>query len=207
MNGKIKKSVSEIIIVEGRYDKNTVLQAVNATVMETSGFGILKNKEKTELIIKLAEKQGVIILTDNDKAGFFIRGRLKSMLGTLVSNKIKHAYIPDIEGKEKRKGKSSKEGKIGVEGMSESIIIEALKNAGVAFSDADPDFDFIASIKISKPDLYEYGLCGKPDSAEKRKILLKQLKLPERLSTNALLDVLNILFTRDEFIENTIYKI
>jgi len=201
VNEPVKKNIREIIVVEGRYDVNSVKSAVNATVVETSGFGILNNKDKITLLRKLAEKQGLIILTDSDRAGFFIRGRLKSLLGI----NIKHAYIPDIKGKEKRKVHPSKEGKTGVEGMSRSVILKALESAGATFDDDSSRSG--NKIKITKTDLYDLDLCGKPNSMIKRKELLKLLNLPERLSTNGLLDVLNILYSRDEFIQNTIYKI
>jgi len=188
------KHVYEVIVVEGRYDKNAVSQIVDATIIETSGFGILNNKEKITLLKKLAEKRGLIILTDSDKAGFFIRGRLRSMLGDI---NVKHAYIPDIIGREKRKEAPSKEGKLGVEGMTKDIIIKSLELAGATFTDEVTE-EQIKSM-ITKADLYNLGLSGKKDSAQKRQTLLKQLNLPERLSTNSLLDVLNALFTKEEF--------
>ena len=190
------KQVQEIIVVEGRYDKNTVSQVVDASIIETSGFGIINDKEKIALLRRLAEKRGLIILTDNDKAGFFIRGRLKGLLG---SENIKHAYIPDIKGKENRKSTGSKEGKLGVEAMSKNIILEALENAGATFADI--------SLKpenknpITKADLYSAGLSGRSGSSKLRQKLLQQLNLPARLSANGLLEVLNILFTREEFLD------
>lgn len=186
--------IKEVVVVEGRYDKSTVAGAVDARIIEVSGFRIFSDKEKIELLRKLSEKCGLIILTDSDKAGFFIRGRLRGMLGEA---NIKHAYIPDTFGKERRKEAASKEGKLGVEGMSHDVIIKALQKAGATFDDnqicpgsAEP---------ITKADMYKLGLSGGAGSAGKRRELLSRLELPERLSANSLLDVLNILYTRDEF--------
>jgi len=189
------KSVREIIVVEGRYDKNTVSQVVNATIIETSGFGILNNKDKIALLKKLAEKRGLIILTDSDKAGFFIRGRLKSMLKDV---NIKHAYIPDISGKEKRKSEASKEGKLGVEAMRADVLLNSLKLAGATFTDTAQKVS--DSSEITKADLYALGLSGGYASAQKRQALLLELRLPQRLTANGLLEVLSILYTRDEFL-------
>ena len=192
------RSVREVILVEGRYDKNTVAQVVNCTIIETSGFGILKRKEKITLLRKLAEKRGLIILTDSDKAGFFIRGRLHGLLGDI---NIKHAYIPDVEGRESRKDTSSKEGKLGVEGMSGEIILRSLESAGATFID-DEQISSSGS-KITKADLFALGLSGGDGSVLKRRELLKKLSLPERLSANGLLDVLNVLYTREDFFANS----
>jgi len=189
------KQVQEVIVVEGRYDKNAVSQAVNATIIETSGFGVIKNAEKIALLRKLAEKRGVVILTDSDRAGFFIRGRLKDLLG---NKNIKHAYIPDIKGRDKRKKVASKEGKLGVESMSKEAILKALTLAGATFSDTTAITT--ENERITKADLFELGLTGQERSAQKRRELIKQLELPQLLPTNGLLDVLNILYTRNEFI-------
>jgi len=191
----VKQSIKEVIVVEGRYDKNTVAQVVDATIIELSGFRVFSDKDKINLLRKLADKRGLIIFTDSDKAGFFIRGRLRGMLDDL---EIKHAYIPDIPGKEKRKTESSKEGKLGVEGMTPDVIITALKRAGATFDCETGTSE--SRQPISKADLFEAGLSGRNDSALKRHKLLKQLQLPERLSANGLLDVLNSLYTRDEFL-------
>ncbi|UOO38661.1 DUF4093 domain-containing protein [Oscillospiraceae bacterium CM] len=188
------KRVSEVIVVEGRYDKNTVSQAVDATVIETSGFQIFSDAEKVALLRRLAAKRGLILLTDSDGAGFLIRGRLKSLLGT---NNIKNAYIPDVLGREKRKRTASKEGKLGVEGMRRDVIIEALVRAGATFlteNAATPTGD-----PITKADLFELGLSGTTGSVKRRQALMKTLDLPERLSPNSFLDVLNVLMTREEF--------
>ena len=190
------KNVREVIVVEGRYDKNAVSRVVTGTIIETSGFGILNDKEKAALLRKLAEKCGLIILTDSDRAGFFIRGRLHSMLGGI---NVKHAYIPDIEGRERRKAKASKEGKLGVEAMSHDVIIKALTSAGATFTNESSKPQ--SKDKITKTDLFELGLSGGTNSAIKRRNLLKQLDLPERLSANGLLDVLNVLYSRDEFLD------
>lgn len=188
--------IREVIVVEGRYDKNTVSQIVDGTILETAGFGIFSDTEKIILLKKLAEKRGLIILTDSDGAGFQIRGFLKG----LIDNKyIKHAYIPDIPGRDKRKRIPSKEGKLGVESMKRDVIISALIRAGATVDEAcgllktgDP---------ITKADMYAVGLSGTAGSAERRLALLHQLELPEHLSSNGLLDVLNVLYTRKEFFD------
>ena len=190
------KTVKEVIVVEGRYDKNTVAQAVRAAIIETSGFGIFSDKEKLALLRKLAEKRGLIILTDSDSAGFFIRGRLRGMLGDI---NVKQAYIPGVDGLERRKTAPSKEGKLGVEGMPPDVIVMALRRAGATFSDEAEQPDTEA--QITKTDMFTAGLSGGEKSALKRRELLKRLDLPERMSANSLLDVLNILYTRDEFFE------
>ena len=190
------RRVSEVIVVEGRYDKNTVAQAVGATIIETSGFRIFSDKEKLALLRRLADARGVIILTDPDGAGFFIRGRLRGILGEAS---IKHAYIPDIKGREKRKSAPSKEGKLGVEGMDPDAIVMALERAGATF--LDESADVCSGEPITKADLYAAGLSGRADSLRKRQNLQKRLGLPERLSANGLVEVLNILYTRDAFFD------
>ena len=190
------KKVKEVIVVEGRYDKNTVAQAVEALIVETSGFAVFSDKEKLALLRKLAEKRGLIVLTDSDKAGFFIRGRLRGMLDDLD---VKHAYIPDVQGNEKRKSTPSKEGKLGVEGMKTDVIITALQRAGATLD--DDSTKSATGERITKTDMYTAGLSGCADSAKKRHELLRRLDLPMRLSANALLDVLNALYTRDDFLE------
>jgi len=190
----IIRRVREVIVVEGRYDKNTVSQAVGGTIIETSGFGIFSDKEKLALLRRLAELRGLVILTDSDSAGFFIRGRLRGML---VGVNIKHAYVPDVEGRERRKSSPAKEGKLGVEGMAPEVIIHALERAGATFEDEPAPSAPIA--RITKADLFEAGLSGRDGSAYKRRELLKRLGLPERLSSSGFLDVLNILYTREEF--------
>ena len=189
------KRVREVIVVEGRYDKNTVMQAVSGTIIETSGFGVFSDGEKLALLRRLCEKRGLIILTDSDKAGFFIRGRLRGILGDAD---IKHAYIPDIIGKEKRKQSPSKENKLGVEGMSRDMILDALQRAGATFDDEQGVLQ--RESKITKTDMFTTGYSGSHGAARRRSDLLKRLDLPQRLSANGLLDVLNILYTREEFL-------
>ena len=191
----MRRRVREVIVVEGKYDKNTIAQIVDAAIIETSGFGIFNNADKLALLRRLAEKRGLIILTDNDGAGFFIRGRLGGMLD---SANIKHAYIPDVTGRERRKPTSSKEGKLGVEAMPADVITRALERAGATFEDAPAAQD--GSAPITRADLYSAGLSGGSGSAIKRRDLLKRLDLPERLSSKALLDVLNILYDREQFL-------
>jgi len=191
-----KKTVREVIVVEGRYDKNTVAQVVSGTIIETSGFGVFTNKDKLALLRRLAEKRGLIILTDSDRAGFFIRGRLHGMLGDA---NVKHAYIPSVDGREKRKTTPSKEGKLGVEGMEPDVIIKALSRAGATFEDESARV--CSEDRITKTDMFSAGLSGGVNSTRIRRDLLKRLDLPERLTANGLLDVLNILFTRDEFLD------
>jgi len=186
--------ITEVIVVEGRYDKNTLSQLVDATIIETTGFGIFSDRKKLELLRKLADKRGLIILTDGDGAGFLIRNFLKSAIS---KGGIKHAYIPDIIGKEKRKDAPSREGKLGVEGMTPDILIEALRRAGATFEDG-PERD--EKRLITKADLYELGLSGKDGSRARRRELTDKLGLPERLSSESLLDVLNALCDREELI-------
>ena len=185
-------AIKEVIVVEGRYDVNTLSQIVDATIVETGGFGIFKDKDKQEMLRSLAKRRGIIILTDGDGAGFLIRNFIS---GIVDPKYIKHAYIPDVEGKEKRKSAPSKEGKLGVEGMRPEIILNALKNAGATMDDdaMTPRYE-----SISKAELYSLGLSGQEGSAEKRKILQRQLGLPEHLSDNDLVKVLNIISSRDE---------
>lgn len=187
--------VSEVVIVEGRYDKNTLSQIIDGTIIETEGFGIFSDKEKLNLFRKLAETRGLVVLTDSDGAGFVIRNFLKSSIDPKY---IKHAYIPDIQGKEKRKNSPSKEGMLGVEGMSREILLSALQKAGVSVSEGDCGSHFEP---ITKSDLFETGLSGKKGSNDKRQELLRRLALPSRLSPNAMLEVLNALMTREEFFE------
>lgn len=184
--------VSEVLIVEGRYDKNTVSQVLDATVIETDGFAIFNDAEKRELIKMLAEKRGIIILTDPDGAGFLIRNCIK---GFVDPKYIKNAYVPDVFGKEKRKSRSSCEGKLGVEGMSPEVILEALRNCGATIDEIQPEKRQRA---ITKADLFALGLTGRDGSAEKRRALKQRLHLPERMSTDALLQVLNVLMTKEE---------
>lgn len=186
--------VSQAIIVEGKYDVNTVKQVVSAPVFSTSGFGIMHNTELLELLRKIAEKRGLIILTDSDGAGFVIRNFLK---GALPKGCVYQAYIPDIYGKEKRKTVPGKEGKLGVEGMTPAVIESAISASGALNIASSADN---TEPPITKADLYSCGLSGCKDSAAKRVAFLSRQSLPEHLSPNALLDTLNILYTRSEFL-------
>lgn len=187
--------VSEVIIVEGRYDKNTLMQTVDAVIIETGGFGVFNDREKQELIRKMAEKRGIIVLTDSDGAGFVIRNFIK---GCVDPKYVKHAYIPDIKGREKRKSKASKEGTLGVEGMEKDVLLDALRNCGATMDDeAKP----ACAERISKADMYFKGLSGRADSDGRRSALKKTLGLPEKLSSEGLLQVLNALMSREEFLE------
>ena len=187
--------IREAIVVEGRYDKNTLSQLVDTVIVETSGFGIFKDKERLALLRRLAEKRGLIVLTDPDGAGFVIRGHLR---GSLPPDRVKHAYVPDIYGKERRKRQGGKEGKLGVEGMRPEVLEAALRRAGATFLDEEGEDAAPAGRPITKADLFALGLSGGPGSGEKRRALLQRLELPEHLSPNAMLEVLNALFTREE---------
>jgi len=188
----MRPRVREALIVEGRYDKNTVSQVVDTVIIETSGFSVFKNSETLALIRRLAETRGVIILTDSDGAGFLIRGHLN---GKLPQNGVKHAYIPDIFGKERRKRNPSSEGTLGVEGMRPEVILEALHRAGATFEGEEaPE----KTLEITSVMLYELGLSGTKNSASRREALLKFLDLPAHMGKNAMLDVLNALFSREE---------
>ncbi len=183
--------IKEAIVVEGRYDKNTLSQIVDAPILETSGFGIFKEKQQLALLRQIAEKRGLIVFTDSDGAGFVIRNHIKS---AIPGKFLKHAYIPDIPGKEKRKASPGKEGKLGVEGMSREIILEALRRAGATIEGEDVP----PSCQITKQDMMALGLSGGANSSEKRKKLLRKLNLPEHMSTNALLQALNLLYSLEE---------
>lgn len=185
--------VSEVIVVEGKYDKNTLSQVVDAVIIETSGFGVFNNKEKQQLLRTLAEKRGMIVFTDSDGAGFVIRNFIK---GCVDPKYLKHAYIPDIYGKERRKAKSSKEGKLGVEGMKPEVLLGALIDAGATVDGVSAD----KKSRISKADMYSKGYTGREESSKKRAELLKKLGLPEKMTAGALLDVLNVLMSREEFL-------
>ena len=184
--------IKEAIVVEGRYDKNTLSQIVDALVFETSGFGIFKDKQQMTLLRRVAENRGLIVFTDADGAGFVIRNHIKS---AIPSKFLKHAYTPDVFGKERRKAAPGKEGKLGVEGMKPEIILDALRKAGATFESEE---SVPARELITKTDMVELGLSGGPDSKAKRIALLKKLDLPEHMSANALLEVLNLLYSKDE---------
>lgn len=187
-------SVREVIVVEGRYDKNALSQVVDAVIIETSGFGIFNDAEKRKLLQTMAEARGLIVLTDSDGAGFVIRNYIK---GCVDPKLVKHAYIPDIYGKERRKSAPSREGKLGVEGMKPQVLLDALIRAGATFDDEE---NKKTAPRISKADMYARGLSGREGSAEKRTQLIKQLGLPERLTADGLLDVLNATMSREEFL-------
>lgn len=183
--------IQQAVIVEGRYDKIKLSSILDALIIETGGFSIFKNKEKQQLIRRLAEKRGILILTDSDSAGFKIRSFIG---GSVPPEQVKHAYIPDIFGKEKRKTEASKEGKLGVEGVPSEVIVRALEKAGVLCdSVAEP------SRPITHADLYADGFSGTADSKANRALLLQYFALPERLSKNALLQVLNTFATYEEY--------
>lgn len=188
----MKPKIREVIVVEGRYDKNTLSQVVDATIVETGGFHVFDDAQRIAFFRRLAEERGLIVFTDSDGAGFVIRNHLK---GALPREKVKHAYIPDVYGKERRKAKAGKEGKIGVEGMRPEVLINALRAAGATFEGED-----VSSPRggIKSSDLLEKGLIG-AGSSTRRAALLKKLSLPEHLSSKALLEVLNLLMTREEF--------
>ena len=186
-----KIKIREAIVVEGRYDKNTLSQIVDAPILETSGFGIFKDKKQMHLLRQVAEKRGLIVFTDADGAGFVIRNHVKS---AIPGKFLKHAYTPDIFGKERRKDKAGKEGKLGVEGMKPEIILEALRKAGATIEGEG----IPASNAITKKDLMELGLSGGADSSAKRLALLKKLNLPEHMSANAMLQALNLLYSLEE---------
>lgn len=188
----MKPRIREVIVVEGRYDRNTLLQAVDASVVEVGGFALFNDREKMAYLRALAEKRGLILLTDPDGAGFVIRSRLKSCL---PPDKIKQAYVPDVYGKEKRKRKPGKEGKLGVEGMTPQVLTDALRRAGATFEGEDAPR---RSAGITKADLLEKGLIG-PNSREKRLEIQKKLGFPEHLTANGLLEAMNLLLSREEF--------
>ena len=175
----MKPRVRQVIVVEGRYDKNALLQVVDAVIVETGGFSVFHDREKLAYLRRLAAARGVILMTDPDGAGFVIRNHLK---GVLPPEQILQAYVPDVYGKERRKRKGGKEGKLGVEGMPPAVLLEALRRCGATW----------------EADLLEKGLIG-PDSAARRQALCRKLSLPERMTPNALLQALNTLLTKEEW--------
>ena len=181
------RRVREVIVVEGRYDKNALSQVVDGVILETGGFGIFRDRELAAFLRRLAAERGVIILTDSDGAGFVIRNHLKSIL---PKDRVKQAYIPDRYGKERRKARPGKEGKLGVEGMSPQVLLEALERCGASFEDGEARRRGAA---ITKADLMELGLAGS-GSRERRLRLQRKLGFPERMTANALLEALNLLY-------------
>ena len=186
--------IKEAIVVEGRYDKNTLSQIVDAPILETSGFGIFKDKQQLSLLRKVAKERGIIVFTDPDGAGFVIRNHIKS---TIDPHYVKHAYAPDIFGKERRKSAPGREGKLGVEGMKRRVILEALRKAGATIEGETAS----RQNQITKQDMMALGLSGCENSSELRQKLLKKLELPEHMSANALLQAMNMLYTLEEFAE------
>ena len=184
--------VREAIVVEGRYDKHKLSSLVDGLIIETEGFGIFRDGEKRDYLRRLAQERGLIVLTDSDGAGFLIRNKLSSWI---PPEQVKHAYIPDLFGKERRKAAPGKEGKLGVEGMELSVLRDALERAGATLEDAPPK---AAGEKLTKADLYALGLSGTADSNMRRRALQRRLQLPERLSANGLLQAMNGLYSRGE---------
>ncbi len=184
--------IKEAIVVEGKYDKNTLSQIVDASIFQTDGFSVMNDKAQLELLRRVAKKRGLIVFTDSDGAGFVIRNYLK---GAIPADQLKHAYIPDIAGKERRKSAPGKEGKLGVEGMTPETILTCLQRAGATI---EGEAHEERKPQLTKSDLFYMGLSGHPDSKAKRAALLKRLELPEHMSANALLQALNLLYTKDE---------
>ena len=183
--------IKEAIVVEGRYDKNTLSQIVDAPILETNGFGIFKDKEQMSILRKVAQTRGLIVFTDSDGAGFVIRNHIKS---AIPGQFLKHAYTPDIFGKERRKSAPGKEGKLGVEGMTRDVILESLRRAGATFQDGETAD---SGQEITKADLMEQGLYG-PGSSDRRAMLIKKLGFPEKMSNNAFLQAVNLLYSIEE---------
>ena len=186
--------IREAIVVEGRYDKNALSQVVDTLILETGGFQLFKDPEKMALLDRAARRRGLVVLTDSDGAGFVIRNRIK---GAVPGQFLKHAYIPDVYGKERRKRRPGREGKLGVEGMPPAVLEGVLRRAGATFLDGD-SLPQPSGPPLTKADLFAAGLSGGPGSAEKRRLLLKRLELPEHMSANALLAVLNGCYSRAE---------
>jgi len=182
--------IKEVIVVEGKYDKIKLSQIVDAVIITTDGFALYNNKQKIALLKRLATERGIIVLTDSDRAGFRIRNYIKQCFGDIP---LRHAYIPETFGKEKRKDKCGAEGLLGVEGIDDEVIIDALKKAGVTANDK--------TNPVTKADFYEYCLAGGKDSSANRQRLAKKMGLPTKLSANALIDVINLLYSREEFLE------
>lgn len=184
--------IDQVIIVEGRYDKIKLSSMIDGIIIETEGFGIFRDKDKQRLIRKLAEKRGIIILTDSDSAGFVIRNFITSIV---PKEFVTNVYIPEIFGKEKRKASASKEGTLGVEGVSVDIITEAFRKAGIGASESINK----SKKEITLNDFYDDGLTGSPDSKAKRKMLLKKLDLPEKMSTKAMLEIFNLFLSYEDY--------
>ncbi len=186
--------IQEAILVEGKYDKNTLSQVVDAVIFETSGFGIMKDDVRIAMLRRVAMSRGLIVFTDADGAGLVIRNKIKSLIPAAY---LKHAYIPEIIGKERRKSTASKEGTLGVEGMTKEVLIASLRRAGATFCDTATK----PIPGISKQDMFDLGLSGAKNSAQLRKKLLNMLDFPTNMSANAMLDALNLLYTKEEIFE------
>lgn len=187
------KKIREAIVVEGRYDKNTLSQVIDALIVETDGFGIFNDKAALKMLRMLADRKGLIVLTDSDSAGFLIRNYLT---GAIDKSKLKHAYIPDVYGREKRKSEDSKEEKLGVEGMRPEILLKALLDAGATIDGESNE----QTPELTNSDFTELGLVGMPGSLELREKLKKKLELPEKLSSVGLKRLLSALYTKEELI-------
>ena len=188
--------IREVIVCEGRYDNNALKQVVDATVVTTGGFQIFNDREQLALLRRMAAERGLILLLDSDGAGFVIRNHIKS---AIPPEQVKQAYIPDVYGKEKRKKTAGKEGKLGVEGMEPAVLIEALRRTGATFLDEDVSVE--KGEPLTRADLMDLGLMG-AGSREKRQKLLKKLALPEHMSTGAMLEAVNLLMGREEFLQS-----
>ena len=186
--------IREAIVVEGKYDKNTLSQIIDAPIFQTNGFGIRNDKSLMMLLRRVGQERGLIVFTDSDSGGLLIRNFLKSAINGAY---LKHAYIPEISGKEKRKSAPGKEGILGVEGMTPQVIVDCLKRAGATIEGESVS----CGGEITKQDFMEWGLSGGADSSTRRKNLLKKLNFPQNMSANAMLQALNLLYTRDEFLE------
>ena len=193
----MKPRVRQVIVVEGRYDKNALLQVVDAVIVETGGFSVFHDREKLAYLRRLAAARGVILMTDPDGAGFVIRNHLK---GVLPPEQILQAYVPDVYGKERRKRKGGKEGKLGVEGMRPQVILDALRRAGATFAQQDESEAPVHPV-ITKADFYEWGLSGRPDSTARRAAVLHALDLPAHMTANALLEFINAVGTHEQVAE------
>ena len=191
--------LKEAVIVEGRYDKIKLKNLIDAPIIETNGFRIFNDRERRDMIRQIADKRGILIMTDSDGAGLVIRNFLN---GAVDKSKIKHCYIPQLEGKEKRKEQKSKEGFLGVEGVPDDVIIEAIRKSGATVIGEEA----AQTNEITKADLFTLGLTGTANSAQKRKKLLKTLNMPDYLSTNAMLTALNCLYSLEE-LKSLLYEI
>ena len=192
------RKIREVIVVEGRYDKNTLSQVVDATVVTLGGFAVFNDREKLAFLRRLAQERGLIVLTDSDGAGFVLRNYLK---GALPKDRVKQAYSPDIAGKERRKRRPGKAGTLGVEGMRPEVLLEALRRCGATFEDGTGEATAPPEPPITKADLFALGLAGGEGSAEKRQALLRRLDLPAHLTANGMLEALNLLYGRRAFLE------